>query len=53
MVEVLKGKDGLNLTQLCIKTNMEQSTMTALLFELEMSGIVRLMAGGLYRLLPR
>lgn len=53
VVEALKGKDGLNLTQLCIKTNMEQSTMTALLFELEMSGIVRLMAGGLYRLLPQ
>lgn len=53
VVDALKGKDGMNLTQLCIKTNLPQSTMNALLFELEMSGIVQLMAGGLYRLLPR
>lgn len=53
VVDALRATDGLSVAQLCVRTNLEQSVLHAQLFELEMSGVVQLLAGGLYRLLPQ
>lgn len=53
VVDALRGTDGLPAAQLCIKTNLDLSTLNTLLFELEMTGVLKLLPGGAYRLLPR
>ncbi len=47
----LHASDGKPINQLCVDTNLPVHRLTALLFELEMKGVVRLLAGGIYRLL--
>lgn len=53
IAEALRLTDGLSAAQLCLRTNIDLPTLNAHLFELEMSGVVQLLAGGLYRLLPQ
>ena len=53
VVEALRQSEGLSRQQLCIQTNLPLSTIITLLFELEMTGVVTLLAGGVYRFLPR
>lgn len=53
LVDALRGTDGQTAAQLSIKTNLDLSTINTLLFELEMTGVLKLLPGGCYRLLPR
>lgn len=53
VADALSPTDGLTTAQLCISTNLDLSTINTILFELEMTGIVSLLPGGRYRLLPR
>lgn len=46
-----KIPDGLQINTLVVDTNIPVNRMTALLFELEMKGIIRALAGGVYRLI--
>ena len=47
----LKGNDGKQLNLLTVETNLPVSRLSSLLFEMEMSGLVRRLSGGTYRLL--
>jgi DNA processing protein len=52
VMEVLaKVDDGLPVNTLVVKANLPIDRMTALLFELEMKGMVRALAGGVYRMI--
>jgi len=51
LVSILNQHGDLQLNHLSVKTNMPVSQLTALLFQLEMKGVVRPMAGGNYHLL--
>lgn len=51
VVDVLAQCGDLQLNQLTVKTNITIGQVTALLFQLEMKGVVRPMAGGNYHLL--
>lgn len=46
-----KSEDGIQINVLVIEANIPINRMSALLFELEMKGMVRAMAGGVYRLI--
>lgn len=46
-----KQAEGIQINQLVIEANIPINRMSALLFELEMKGVVRAMAGGIYRIL--
>lgn len=46
----LQGSEGVALNRLAIDLNIPVQQLTASLFDLEMSGVVRLLPGGLYRL---
>ena len=46
----LKGCDGKQLNLLTVETNIPVGRLSSLLFEMEMRGIVRLLSGGMYRL---
>ena len=46
-----RNPDGMQINILVVETNIPINRMSALLFELEMKGVVRAMAGGVYRLL--
>lgn len=48
---LLRNPDGMQINILVVETNIPINRMSALLFELEMKGVVRAMAGGVYRLL--
>ena len=50
VVQVLKGNDGKQLNQLTVETGIAVGKLSSLLFELEMRGVVRLLSGGMYRL---
>ena len=41
--------EGLQINTLVIDTNIPVNRMSALLFELEMKGVIRALAGGVYR----
>ena len=43
--------EGLQINTLVIDTNIPVNRMSALLFELEMKGVIRALAGGVYRLI--
>lgn len=43
--------DGLQINTLVVKSNIPINRMTGILFELEMKGIIRVLAGGIYRLI--
>ena len=46
-----KVPDGLQINTLIVETNIPVHKMSALLFELEMKGVIRTLAGGVYRLI--
>lgn len=46
-----KMSEGLQINTLVIDTNIPVNRMSALLFELEMKGVIRALAGGVYRLI--
>ena len=43
--------EGLQINTLVVETNIPVHQMSALLFELEMKGVIRVLAGGVYRLI--
>lgn len=52
VVQVLqRNPDGMQINILVVESNIPINRMSALLFELEMKGVVRALAGGVYRLL--
>lgn len=52
IVRILQGStDGIQINTLVVESNMPINRVSAILFELEMKGIVRAMAGGIYRLI--
>lgn len=51
VVETLRKSDGMQVNMLAQQTGLPVSTLTSLLFSLEMSGIVAMKSGGTYRLL--
>ena len=51
VVRVLSETNDLQLNILSVKTNLSVGQLTALLFQLEMKGVVRPLAGGNYHLL--
>ena len=51
VVEALKKHNNLQINMLLAQTNLSVGELSAVLFELEMKGIVRAMAGGSYHLL--
>ncbi len=50
IVDVLKNTNDLQLNIISVKTNLPIGELTALLFQMEMKGIIRAMAGGTYHL---
>ena len=51
VVSLLQQTNDLQLNIISVKTNMPIGQLTALLFQLEMKGVIRPMAGGTYHLL--
>jgi len=51
IVQALQSSDGKAVNQLSIETNISIGQLSALLFNLEMKGLVKMMNGGMYRLL--
>lgn len=52
IVQVLhRNPDGIQINTLVVETNIPINRISAILFELEMKGVVRALAGGVYRLL--
>jgi len=51
VVKVLGTDNDMQINMLSVKTGLPISTLTATLFELEMKGVVRTMAGGVYHLI--
>lgn len=52
IIEVLeKNTEGMQINNLVVACNIPISQMSGILFELEMKGVIRAMAGGIYRLL--
>ena len=45
------SSEGVQINRLVVETNIPINQMSALLFELEIKGVVRALAGGVYRLL--
>lgn len=52
VVNILSQRGNLQINSLVVETEIPVHKMTALLFELEMKGIIRVLAGGMYQLLP-
>ena len=46
-----KHPDGLQINTLVVETNIPINRITGILFELEMKGVIRTLAGGMYRIL--
>lgn len=51
VVRVLQANNDLHLNMLSVQSGLPVNKLTGILFELEMKGIVRTMAGGMYHLL--
>jgi DNA processing protein len=51
IVELLRQREELQVNTLVVETDIPINRMTNLLFELEMKGVVRMHAGGMYRLI--
>ncbi len=51
IVEALQQQNDQQINTLTVKTNLPVGLLTAQLFELEMKGVVRTMAGGIYHLI--
>lgn len=52
IVDLLTQRGNLQINTLVVETDIPIHKMTALLFELEMKGMIRVLAGGMYQLLP-
>lgn len=52
IVRILTRQGDLHINTLVVEADIPVNRVTALLFELEMKGIVKVMAGGVYHLLP-
>lgn len=52
VVSLLQQTNDLQLNMLSVKTNLPIGQLTALLFSLEMKGVVKPLAGGTYHLIP-
>lgn len=46
-----KHPDGIQINTLVVESNITINRMTGILFELEMKGIIRTLAGGIYKLI--
>ncbi len=51
LLNLLQDNDGKQINQLVIESNMPVARVSAILFELEMKNVIRLMAGGRYHLI--
>lgn len=51
VTQLKQHSDGLQINTLIVNTNIPINRMTTLLFELEMKGVLRAMAGGMYKLI--
>ena len=51
VVDVLKNNNDLQINMLSVQSNIPVARLTATLFELEMKGVVKMLAGGVYHLL--
>ena len=51
VVDVLKKNNDLQINMLSVQSNIPVARLTATLFELEMKGVVKMLAGGVYHLL--
>ena len=51
VVNILQKQGELQINTLVVEANIPIHQMSATLFELEMKGVIRMMAGGLYKLL--
>lgn len=51
VADVLRGGNDMQINMLSVKSGVPVGTLTAMLFELEMKGVVRTMAGGMYHLI--
>lgn len=51
IVNLLKDSEGKQINQLVVESDMPVQRISAILFELEIHGVVKLLAGGRYRLL--
>lgn len=52
IVAILEKQGSQQINSLVVETNIPVHKMNAILFELEMKGVVRVLAGGMYQLLP-
>ena len=50
MSELGKNPDGLQINTIVVNTNIPINKMTGILFEMEMKGMVRALAGGVYKI---
>ncbi len=51
LVQLLQKNDGKQINQLVVESNLPVFRVSAILFDLEMKGVVRLLAGGRYHLI--
>lgn len=51
LCDLLRGTDGLTINQMVVASDMPFSDVATELFNLEMDGVVKLLGGGIYRLL--
>lgn len=51
LCELLRGSDGVAVSRLAVRTGLPVQRISALLFELELKGVVRPLAGGRFRLI--
>ena len=47
-----KQPEGQQVNTLVVESNIAVNRLTGILFELEMKGVIRALAGGMYRLIP-
>ena len=53
VVKVLSDKGDMQLNMLAVQSGIQVNQLAAVLFELEMKGVVRNLAGGMYHLMPQ
>ena len=51
IVQILSKTNDLQINIISVKSNIDISRLTSLLFQMEMKGIIRTLAGGMYHLL--
>ena len=51
IIEILQKNNDLQVNIIAIKTGMDMGSLSAVLFDLEMKGLVKLLAGGMYHLI--